>query len=118
MTIARLLPLHVHGALEVLVALVIMAAPFMLGFEPAAMIASVVLGALVLSVSFATHIGDDGALPIATHAAFDMAFAIAMGAGAIAFAIVHEIAPASFMAMGAITLVLISSLTRYSPSHA
>lgn len=118
MTIARLLPLHVHGALEVLVALVIMAAPFLLGFEPAAMVASVLLGALVLSVALGTHIGDEGALPISTHAAFDVAFAIALGAGAIAFAIVDDVPAALFMAVSAVTLTLISSLTRYSPEHA
>lgn len=117
MTIARLLPLHVHGALEVLVALVIMAAPFVLGFEPAAMIASVLLGALVLTVAFATHIGDE-ALPISTHAAFDVAFAVAMAGAAIAFAIADDVAAALFMAAGAVSLVLISSLTRYSPNHA
>jgi hypothetical protein len=118
MTIARLLPLHVHGALEMLVALVIMAAPFPLGFEPAAMVASVLLGALVLSVALGTHIGDEGALPISTHAAFDVAFAIALGAGAIVFAIAEDVPAALFMAVSAVTLILISSLTRYSPEHA
>jgi hypothetical protein len=117
MTLARLLPLHVHGALEVLVALVIMAAPFVLGFEPAAMIACVLLGALVIGVAFATHIGDD-ALPISTHAAFDIAFAIALGVGAVAFAIVDDGAAAVFMAGSSVSLILLSSLTRYSPSHA
>jgi hypothetical protein len=102
----------------VLVALVIMAAPFLLGFEPAAMVASVLLGALVLSVALGTHIGDEGALPISTHAAFDVAFAIALGAGAIAFAIVDDVPAALFMAVSAVTLTLISSLTRYSPEHA
>ena len=118
MTIARLLPLHVHGALEVLVALVIMVAPFMLGFEPAAMIASVLLGSLVLGVALATHVGDEGALPISAHAAFDIAFAIAMSAGAVVFAIVEDVPAAAFMAVGAVSLILISSLTRYSPNRA
>jgi hypothetical protein len=100
------------------VALVIMAASFVLGFEPAAMIASLLLGALVLAVALATHVGDEGALPISTHAAFDVAFAIAMGVGAIAFAIVEDAAAAAFMAAGSVSLILISSLTRYSPNHA
>jgi hypothetical protein len=95
-----------------------MAAPFLLGFEPAAMIAFVLLGALVLAVALATHIGDEGALPISTHAAFDIAFAIAMSASAVVFAIVQDAAAAAFMAVGAVSLILISSLTRYSPSHA
>jgi hypothetical protein len=95
-----------------------MAAPFVLGFEPAAMVASVLLGALVVGVAFATHIGDEGALPISTHAAFDVAFAIAMSVGAVVFAIVEDVPAAVFMAAGAVSLILISSLTRYSPDHA
>jgi hypothetical protein len=118
MTIARLLPLHIHGALESALALVIMAAPFVLGFEPAAMIAFLAIGALVLTVALTTHIGEEDALPISTHAAFDIAFAIAMAAAGLAFAFVGQAAAAGLMAAGAVSLVLICSLTRYSPSQA
>jgi hypothetical protein len=82
------------------------------------MVASVFLGALVLSVALATHIGDESALSISAHAAFDLAFVIAMSAGAVVFAIVEDVPAAVFMASSAVSLILISSLTRYSPSHA
>jgi hypothetical protein len=118
MTIARLLPLHIHGALEAALALLIMAAPFVLGFEPAAMVALLTIGALVLSVALMTHIGDEDALPISTHLAFDIAFAIVMAAGALAFAAVGQAAAAGLLAAGSVSLVLICSLTRYSPNHA
>ena len=118
MTIARLLPLHIHGALEAALALLIMAAPFVLGFEPAAMIALLTIGALMLSVALITHIGDDDALPISTHLAFDIAFAIVMAAGALALAAVGQGVAGGLLAAGSISLLLIVSLTRYSPNHA
>jgi hypothetical protein len=95
-----------------------MAAPFVLGFEPVAMIAFLLIGALVFAVALMTHIGDVDALPISTHAAFDIAFAITMAAGALSFAFVGQNGAAGLMAAGSVGLVLICSLTRYSPSHA
>jgi hypothetical protein len=118
MTIARLLPLHIHGALEAALSLVIIAAPFVLGFEPAAMVAFLAIGGLVFAVALVTHIGDDDALPVSTHAAFDIAFTITMAAGGLAFAFVGQLAAASLMTAGTLGLLLISSLTRYSASRA
>ena len=118
MTIARLLSLHLHGAIEVALAAVIMVAAFVLGFEPAALIASLGLGGLMLAVAFATHLGDENALPISTHAAFDTGFAIAMAASAVVFAFSGEGLPALLMGAGALSLTLVSSLTRYSPREA
>ena len=117
MTIARLLPLPIHGAMEVALALVIMAAPFVLGLGPAAMIASLLLGALVLGVALATHAGDEDALPVSTHAAFDYGFAVAMGITAVVFAFTGELGAAGLLAAGGVGMTLISAFTRYSPSH-
>jgi hypothetical protein len=118
MTIARLLPLHIHGAVEAVLAVVIMAAPFVLGFDAVAMIASLILGGLILAVALATHAGEEPGLAVSTHIAFDLAFAIALGAGAVAFAIVQDVSAAAFLAAGAVGLTLLASLTRYSPGRA
>jgi hypothetical protein len=117
-TLSRLLPFHIHGALEVAVALVIMVAPFLLGFELPAAIASVTIGALLLAVALATHAVDEGALPISTHAAFDIGFAVAMALCSIAFGFAGDVTAAAFLGPAALALVLLNSLTRYSPSHA
>ncbi len=117
MTIARLLPLHIHGALEVALAVVIMAAAFLLGLGPVAMVASFALGALILGVSLATHASEGDGMPISTHLAFDLIFAIVSGAAAIAFAIVGDVLAASLLGTAAVSQTLLNSLTRYSPSH-
>jgi hypothetical protein len=117
MTIARILPFDVHGALEALLGPVLMAAPFMFGFDVAAAVVSVTLGALILGVALATHATERGPIPISTHAALDIGFTIALAAGAVVFAIAGDLAAAVFLAGAALTLTLIVSFTRYSPSH-
>ena len=118
MTLARLLPFHIHGALEAFLAPIIMVAPFLFGFGLPAAIASVVIGVLILTVAIASHIDDDSAIPVSTHIAFDICFAVAMALSAIAFAFAGDVAAAAFLGPGALALLLLMSLTRYSSSHA
>jgi hypothetical protein len=114
MTLARLVPLHIHGALEAVFALVVMAAPFALGFEATAMVATVTLGALMLSVALATHAGEESLLPISIHAVLDTMFALAMAAAAVGFAIAGDATATVFLAVSGVALILLTSLTRYS----
>ena len=118
MTLSRLVPLHIHGALEAVLAMLVMAAPFVFGFEAAAMVTSVVIGALMLSVAFATHATDESILPISTHAALDGAFAFVMAVAAVVFAASAEVAATAILAGGGVALILLTSLTRYSPGRA
>jgi hypothetical protein len=118
MTLARLLPFHIHGALEAAIAPVIMVAPFLLGFGLPAAIASVLFGVLILAVTFASHIDDDSAIPVSTHIAFDIGFVVAMALSAVTFAFTGDAAAAAFLGPGALALILLMSLTKYSSSHA
>jgi hypothetical protein len=114
-TIARLLPLDVHGALEATLAFVLMASALAFGLDAPAMVTSLVLGGLILAVALATHVDDQDSMPISTHLAFDLSFAMAMAAGAIAFAIVGNAGAAILLSAAAAGLTLICSITRYSP---
>jgi hypothetical protein len=118
MTIARLLPFHLHGALEAALAPVLMVAPFLLGFEWPAAIASVSIGVLILAVALASHAGEESTLPISTHAAFDVCFVVAMALSAVTFAFTGDVAAAAFLGPAALALMALISFTRYSPSHA
>jgi hypothetical protein len=117
MTIARILPLDIHGALETALAPALMAAPFVFSFGVPAAVACVVLGALILAVAFATHAGEKSLLPISTHAELDVGFTVAMALASIVFAFTGDLAAGAFLAGSALTLIVISSFTRYSPSH-
>ena len=118
MTIARLLPFHMHGALEVALAPVLMVAPFLLGFEWPAAIATVLIGLLILTVALATHAGEESTLPVSTHIAFDISVIVALALSAVTFAFAGDAAAAAFLGPAALVLVLLMSFTRYSPSHA
>jgi hypothetical protein len=118
MTIARVLPLHVHGAFETVLAVAMMAAAFVLGLDSPALIASLALGGLILTVALATHADDERSLPTSTHLAFDLAFAIAMASAAVAFAAVGNGAAGLLLATGSLSLLLLVSLTRWSSTHA
>ena len=54
MTLARLIPLPIHAALEVALAPVVIAAPFALGLGPAAYVVALVIGVLLMGTGLAT----------------------------------------------------------------
>jgi hypothetical protein len=117
MTLSRLIPLHIHGALEAALAALIMAAPILFGFSTSAMLVSLGLGAVLFGVALLTHAGEQSALPISTHAALDVALSLAMASGAVALGVIDERMASALLAAGALLLVLLASLTRYSPSR-
>jgi hypothetical protein len=117
MTLARLLPLHIHGALEAALAPVLMAAPFVLGFEAPAAVVSVAIGALMLGAALATHADERPVLPISAHAALDSLFALVLAAGALIFGLDGDAVGGGFMGAVAIAFVLMLSLTRYSTAE-
>jgi hypothetical protein len=68
----RRLSLTEHGALEMLVGLALIAAPFALGFGPAGLVASMAAGAVIAGL------GLSEGMPISSHMAADTAVALAL----------------------------------------
>jgi hypothetical protein len=68
----RRLSLNEHGALETLVGLALIAAPFALGFGPAGLVASMAAGAVIAGL------GLSEGMPISSHMAADTAVALAL----------------------------------------
>ena len=86
MTLSRGIPLSAHGAIEVIAGPAIMAAPFVLGFGAVATVLTIVLGALVLTMSLQLeHPGR--ALPLSAHAGFDYALAFTALFAGLGFAV-------------------------------
>jgi hypothetical protein len=119
MTLSRVLSLPSHAAIELLLGLALMAAPFALGATTAAWIAAIPLGALVVGLALAgATTGERGSLTVSSHAAYDLGMSIALAAAGVAFAIAGDsIAFAVYAATGLAMLVL-HSLTRYSAAPA
>ena len=116
MTAFRLIPLPIHGALEMVVGLFTMAAPFLLGFGPAATVVGVVVGTLLIGLALATTVDDAGraSLPVSTHHAFDYGFAIGLVlAGALVGVDGDRIAALTFALIGVAQFAL-NLTTRYS----
>ena len=114
MTIARVLPLHIHGALEAALAVILMAASLAFGLNPAAMVLSFALGALLLGVALASHAGERSSLAVSTHVALDLVFSFTSAVAALAFGLAGEVLPGAVLVGAALLLLLLSSLTRYS----
>jgi hypothetical protein len=72
MSAFRAIPIHVHVALEVIAAPVLLVAPFLFGFGAAAGAFSIALGVILTGLAVSVY-GDParGGVPLAAHAGFD-----------------------------------------------
>lgn len=111
MTALRSISLPVHGVLELLGGLALLAVPFGLGFTPAGTILALAIGVLLVGVA----LGAGESLPVSAHRSFDQALVLTLAASALALAYADDrtAAPALFMAAAALQLALTLS-TRYS----
>jgi hypothetical protein len=93
-----------------------MAAPFVLGFTPAATIIGVFAGALLVGLALASSAPDGAGRPlsIASHYAFDFGLATGLvGAAAVVGAAGDRVA-AAFFAAAAVAQLALNLTTRYS----
>jgi hypothetical protein len=112
MTTFRLVPLTVHGALEMTIGFGLMVLPFALGLGAAAIVVGVVVGALLVGAGLGAS--EPRYVPIGAHHAFDYGIAVGLLLCAAAMAIGDgAIAGALFLAAGALQLAL-NLITRYS----
>ena len=106
----RTISLPTHSVLELLGGLVLLAGPFVLGAGPAAMVASISLGAVVIGLALA---GPDS-LPISAHQSFDLTLVAALVGGGLGLGFAGD--PAGglvLVAVGGLQLVLVT-LTRWT----
>jgi hypothetical protein len=119
MTLARLVPLPIHAALEVALASIVVALPFALGFEASALVVAAVVGVLMMGIGLAAATqtsgrGGPGALRVSAHADVDLGLALASALAALVFAIGGDVGAAGlFVAVGAAQGLLVVT-TRYS----
>ena len=115
MTTFRLIPLSVHGALEMLTGLVLMLAPFMVSLSPAGGVAAVTLGAILVGVALTSMDVGDRSVGVGAHYALDHGVALGLLAGAISLlALAGDAAAALVLALAALLQLTLSVTTRYS----
>src|SRR5437763_4551131 len=113
MTALRLISLPTHAVLELALGVLVMAAPFVLGFGPAGLVVSALLGAIVVGLALSAA-PDGGGAAISAHFAFDRVVAIGLVAGAVALALSDDAPAAIFLAGAAIAQTALNLTTRYT----
>ena len=111
MTALRLLPLPIHSALEMLVGLVLIVAPFALGLSTPALVAGVIIGALVAGLGLQTM--DPDSSSVSAHHAADHGIALGLTGAAIVFTTVDSAAAVLFGA-AALAQLALNLTTRYT----
>ncbi|HVS28030.1 MAG TPA: hypothetical protein VHE14_00645 [Solirubrobacteraceae bacterium] len=116
MTAFRLIPFTLHGAIELLIGLALMVAPFALGFTAAGTLAAVLIGAMLFGLALGTSNVEPGGrgVSIAAHYSLDVAAVLGLLGAALVLALAGDRnAGIAFVAAFAAQLAL-ATTTRYS----
>jgi hypothetical protein len=114
MTALRLISLPTHAGLELALGVLILVAPFVLGFGAAGLVVSVGLGALVVGLALSATPAEGPGVPVTAHFAFDRAVALGLVAGAVALAVAGDRSAAVFLAAAAVAQTGLNLTTRYT----
>ena len=108
------IPLHTHGALEVLAAPLLIVAPFALGFGELAGAVCIAIGAVLMGLAISIH-DDRGTVPLSTHAELDYTIATATVLAGIALGIAtgNPVVTGFMAGFGALHMALTAS-TRFT----
>ena len=112
------IPLFVHGIFEYVVGILLIAAPFLLGFDSdAATALSIVLGVatLVIAASTQSPTGLAKVIPIPIHVVLDLASAALMIAAPFLFGFTDESAPTALLIVLGVVGLLVTIGTRFLP---
>jgi len=110
MTALRPIPLPLHGALELLIGLLALAAPFALGFSPAGAVVAVVAGACAVGLA----LDAPQTARVAAHHAFDYGLAFGLVAVALPLALAGDATAALTVAALGLAQLALNAVTRYS----
>lgn len=114
------IPRFLHGAIEYLAGVLLIAAPFLFGFEANAAVAlSIVAGVVVLAVAASTE-GPTSlidSIPVAIHLLLDFALAAVLVAAPFLFGFSDETAPTAFFLVLGVLHLLVTIGTRFKPQR-
>jgi hypothetical protein len=108
-----------HGVIEYTAGLLLVAAPFLFGFDSSAAVAvSIVAGVLVVVIAASTEGASSliDSIPIATHLLLDFALVALLIAAPFLFGFSDESAPTAFFLVIGVAHLLITIATRFKPA--
>ena len=110
------IPRFVHGAIEYAAAVLLIAAPFLFGFEASAAVAVSIIAGLVVLVIAASTDGPTSlvnSIPISAHLLLDVVLAAVLVASPFLFAFNDESAPTAFFIVLGVAHLLVTIGTRF-----
>jgi hypothetical protein len=110
------IPRFVHGALEYAAGVLLIAAPFLLGFAADAAVAVSIVGGIVVLVVAASTDGPTSlvnSIPISAHLLLDVALAAVLVASPFLFGFSDESAPTAFFIVLGVAHLLVTIGTRF-----
>ena len=109
-----------HGAIEYVAAVLLIAAPFLFGFDAGAATAlSIIAGVVVIAVAASTEGASSliDSIPIPIHVLFDFALAATLIASPFLFGFSDESAPTAFFLVLGVAHLLVTIATRFKPAR-
>jgi hypothetical protein len=117
MSLFRGIPIHLHAALEVVAAPLLLVAPFALGFSYPAGAVSIALGVALIGLALSVHGGEGqrGTLPLTAHAELDYTLAaITIAVGIVVGVGVGDVAATIFLVGFGTAHLALTASTRFS----
>jgi hypothetical protein len=115
MTTLRLISLALRSGLLMAAGTGLIAAPFVLGLEPAALVTGVGIGGIMVALALAgTDTGQRGTLPVSAQAVYDRGIALGLLLVAIIFGVADETAAALMFGAAGLVALAVASITRYT----
>lgn len=114
------IPRFLHGVIEYLAGVLLIAAPFLFGFESDAAVAlSIVAGVVVIAVAASTEGAGSliDSIPISIHVLIDFALAAVLIAAPFLFGFSGESAPTAFFIVLGVLHLLVTIGTRFRSPH-
>lgn len=111
MTAFRILSISAHGALEMLLGLLALVAPFTLGFGLAGAVVTILLGVVLVGLALSTT---DSGVRLSAHYAMDYGLAVGAAAAAVIIGLAGDRAALLFLIGLALSQLALNVSTRYS----
>jgi hypothetical protein len=115
MTVVRLIPLALRSGLLMVAGAGLIAAPFALGFDAAALVTSVAIGWIMIALAAAgTDSSGRGTLPVSAQAVYDRGIAVGLLLTALLFGAASQTEATLVFAIAGVAALVVTMITRYS----
>jgi hypothetical protein len=115
MTLLRLIPLALRSGLLMVAGAGLIAAPFALELDAAALVTAVGIGGTMVALAVAgTDSSGRGTLPVSAQAVYDRGIAIGLLLTAAIFGVASETEAALMFGIAGAAALIVTSITRYS----